>query len=300
MKKTLSLPALILLMILGQACKKNTGGGGTNPGGGGHTTKKWLVKSIIGKYGDTKFSHVVYNYNDTGRILQVGWGLSGIKDTFDQSMQSFVDYTYDSVTGHLTFMKPNQAPGWKFVYLDPYSIQEYPWPFNKSYDPVGTYNFNSFGHLELDSRVSYIPPGQFGAGTSTHTINYNSLGGVQSESDIDDKGNVQDLWAFVSSGPGKSIPNPLVGTSLDQRLVYYSSQYGFLESYDMYGSTWSNGTMEAYSYSTGTKKVLSYFGNNYKVNADGLVIEVDPVSKLTGPQDNWHNLPPYYITYEQH
>jgi hypothetical protein len=299
MKKTLSLPVMILLLILGQACKKNTGGGGTNPGGG-HATKKWLVKSISAKYDATKFSIVVFKYDDTGRILQMNYGFASLNDTFNQnSILTYVDFTYDSV-GHLAFSKPSWGPGSKYVYLDPYSIQVYPWPFYPASDPVGTYNFNSFGHLELDSRVSFIPKGQIGAGTSTHTINYNSSGGVQGESDIDDKGNEQDEWAFVSAYPDKPIPNPLVGTSLEQRLVYFSNPYGFLESYDMFGSTWSNGIMEAYSYGTGTKKVKSDFGNKYRLNAAGLVVEIDPVAKSADPGSNWQNLPSYYLAYEQH
>jgi len=196
-------------------------------------------------------------------------------------------------------MKPNQAPPLKFVYVSAYSIQVMYLDFNPATDGVTTLNFNGHGHNELDSRVSYIPPGALFAGTTYRNYIYNDLGGIQGESTSDDKGNSEDAWTFISPGPSKSIPNPFVGTSIEQRLVYFTSRFGLLNSYDMLGGTWSNGIMEAYTYTSGSKQTLSDFGNNYKVDANGLVIEVMPQYKQP-LSNNWVNLEPYYITYEQH
>ena len=303
MKKMLTLTAFFVL-ICAIACKKTGGGGGTGgtqPPGGGHA-KKWLIKSVVGKYSETQWSHVSITYNDTGRILRMDYGLTGLNDTFGQASLRFAEYTYDSATGRVTFMKPLQEPGIKYVYLNANSIQVYPEPYYPKTDGYGIYNFNGHSRNELDDIIAYIPPGQIGAGTTTTGFVYNDIGGLQGQNTLDDKGVSQDIWAFVSPGPAKSIPNPFAGMSVDQKIVYYTNHYGLLSPIDMMGETWSNGVIQFYTYRSGSKRVLSYFENNYELNADSLVTKVTPAVKLDSPSFSgpWQLRPSYYITYEKH
>jgi len=265
--------------------------------------KKWRLKSVIYNYSPTALQHVIYFYNDRNMITKIGRGLSGVKDTVDTGIQEYVDYTYDSID-RVSFIKPNQAPGFKFVHLSPYIIQVYSYPHYAT-DAVTTYNLNGNGHNELDSYESYLPPGSISPGKTNTEFSYSDLGGAQSKKYIttnlsNNTTTTQDAWAFYGPGLNSTpIANPFKDLSTEQRLVHYTNVLFRFAEWDMCGPSWSTGIYEIYSYSTGSKVVSGYEGSNYKVDANGNVVRIMTYFKYDSNTD-YKLISTYWLTYEEY
>lgn len=265
--------------------------------------KKWRLKSVIYNYSSSALQHVIYFYNDRNMITKIGRGLSGVKDTLDTSIQEYVDYTYDSID-RVSFMKPNQAPGFKFVHLSPYIIQYYSYPHYAT-DGVATYNLNGNGHNELDSYESYIPPGNIFAGKTDTQFSYSDQGGVLSKRYVttnlsNNTTTTQDAWAFYGPGLNNTpIANPFKDLPTEQRLVHYTNQLFRFAEWDMCGPSWSTGIYEIYSYGTGSKVVSGHEGSNYKVDTDGNVVRIMNYIKYDSNTD-YKLISTYWLTYEEY
>lgn len=306
MKKHLLLFAIIALAGLA-GCRKNSNnpgggggnGGGGNGGGGGTKPKQWYVKSYISKADNTSFSHTIFVYDSLLRITRIGGGLSGLKDTFNQSVQTFTDYVYDK-DGKLLTSKTFQSPPIKYVYLNANSIQVTADPFDAGHDGVTYYYFNARSHGELDQIKSYIPPGNLFAGTTAINYAYNDDGGVQSESDLQENGTNTDIWAYFSAGTVTPIDNPFsTGKTMEQRFLY--DTHVPFNAADMMGIKWSSGIYESYTYTTGQKEPYVHFWNQYKVDSNGLVVAVTKQYTYVGDKTGAVvTANPIYITYEQH
>lgn len=304
MKKHHFLLLTFFVLALLSGCKKNSnnpGGGGNGGGGGGGTNKpkKWYIKSFASKQDASHFAHTVFVYDTAKLITKTGYGLSALKDTFDQSMQQWTDYTYDK-DGKLVSSKPFQAPGLHYTYLTSNSIQVTPFPYDPAHDGVAYYNFNAHSHGELDQIKSVIPPGNLFAGTTANNYLYNDLGGIQAESDMLADQSSQDAWAFYSPNAVAAIDNPFSnGTTMEQRFIYAVNDPSGV--WDVLGPKWSNGVYENYSYRTGVKVPQAHFWNQYKVDANGNVVEVTrQYVSLEDPKQTVITANTVYITYEQH
>jgi len=98
-----------------------------------------------------------------------------------------------------------------------------------------------------------------------------------------------------------SIPNPFHAGRTPEQNFLYTYLAGGLGYWNLLGNSLPNGTFEAYSYSTGSKKTISHFYYNYELDSN------NNVSKITefGAQDapgfgTFVPGAPWNITYEQH
>ena len=293
---------VIACTLLLTACKKNNGGGSTTaPPPTGGKAKRWFVKDVMTQDGLGKINHRIFEYNDTGLIVKIDYGLSAnVSHPEDYGITASYTPSYD-VSGKLLSIKYSQGPGSQFVYVSNFSLQVESLPFDAAHQGYSVFNFNLHGNKELDDFVAIAAPGpKTGLNyTSTRSFYYNPAGGIQSASATNYQGTAEDQWAALSTN-GIPVANCFSnGMSIEQHLIYYL--YSSVGEWDLLGPSWSNGTIESYSYASGTKAIKSHFFNEYTIDSNKNVIKIVTSYSIDSPAFNsWVKLSPVNITYEQH
>ena len=301
MKTYLTVLLVFTALLVNTSCKKDNSVNNTGPVA---HAKKWLVKDMMANSDATHLYHTIFDYNDTGRIFKIDHAYSGTSNPADYVISDHYDIVYGT-DGRISAIKRYQAPGFIVQYESNYKINTSPDDNDFAHAGKVTYSFNLHGRNELDEISVYVAPA-YVSGLLYSTIRsyfYNDIGGVQSASASSDYWQNQDVWASYSVNPQPAIANPFQnGTTIEQRFLYklFSSPIG---EWDLLGPSWSNGILEAYSYSSGSKKAYSRFYNNYTLDNNKNVIKILQSYALDAPAFNtWVTATtnPYIFTYEQH
>jgi hypothetical protein len=139
-------------------------------------------------------------------------------------------------------------------------------PMNPTYawDPSGSGDLFSFTVPVSDARVAIATQWSFDA-----------TGAVRSQQLSSATSGTQDQWAVSTNSPVAPLPSPFLGTTHEQRFLYFYALYGSVVGSELLvGRFLSTDTFESFGYSTGVKKHLAYYDFEYTVDVDGKVTKI--------------------------
>jgi len=141
--------------------------------------------------------------------------------------------------------------------------------------PTYSWNRNGFSELNSLSYPEYVDPI-----TGTHPAlaigwSFDPTGAVRSQQLVSAPGGSQDQWAISAASPVAPFASPFIGTTPEQRFIYFYGLYGRGVGPEMLVSPFlSTDTFEAFHYSSGQKQHAAYYDFVYTTDATGNVTRI--------------------------